>query len=418
MTNYDFTRQPNETKFQHLVRVSVDKINKLHNKDWTDIKEEFKFEHSSDNLRKYAKGWSLMAENGLVDDTEQPINTDDSPIIKYKETTEILNDGTQRSDRVIEMSPDQSKDAKFLLESHGFNTDEWEITSAKNSIWNANTKADGIKTLYSSKITVKPKTKEFNIDDAINELKKHISPIKFNKPTVNEGGLLEIPLFDLHFGIADLDYYKETLEKISSKITNKKWDTILFVIGQDGLHNDGFTGKTTSGTLIDKVDMEKAVQDIKQFYFTLITLAGDSSQNVNVVFSNGNHDQMVGYMFVQLLEVKFPDVNFDSQLKERKAFIWNDIFIGLTHGDKSGNRTTKAFLAEYGKQIATAKVVEVHTGHWHHEKSKDDFGIVVRTLSTGAKTDGYHYDNGFIGSMQRFQLFEYSEDALEAIYYV
>jgi len=411
MTSYNFDKLQNENNFDHKVRLCVAKLNKEHDYDWSELIDLLGLNCSSDHLRKLSYAYKEMLEE---QESKDMMTTD----IKYKETTEILNDGTQKSDKLVIMSAEQSKDVNYLLSVHGFDVNAWELVSARNNIWNVNSKTQGVQTLYSSKITVKPKKNEFNLDNLIDELKKDIVPVSFNKPKSVDGGLLEIPLFDLHFGIADLEYYKETLDKISDKITSKKWENILFVIGQDGLHNDGFTGKTTSGTLIDKVNMQKAVQDIKAFYFTLINLAGNHSQEVNVVFSNGNHDQMVGYMFVQLLEVKFPEVKFDSELKERKAFIWNDLFIGLTHGDKSGNRTTRSFLAEYGKEMAKAKVVEIHSGHWHHEKSNDDFGIVSRTLGTGAKTDDYHYEKGFIGAMKRFQLFEYSYDSLNAIYYV
>ncbi|RKJ71127.1 hypothetical protein D7X33_22615, partial [Butyricicoccus sp. 1XD8-22] len=128
---YDFSRQPNENKFQHLVRVSVDKLNKLHNKEWIDIKEDFNFEHSAESLRKYASGWKILFEN---DGIEQINEVDNEPIIKYKENTEILGDGSQKSDKLIEMSLEQSKNPDYLLEAHGFDTNEWELTSAKNSI--------------------------------------------------------------------------------------------------------------------------------------------------------------------------------------------------------------------------------------------------------------------------------------------
>lgn len=419
--NYDFNRQQNETKFQHLVRVSVDKLNKLHNKEWVDIKEEFNFEHSSDSLRKYATGWKLLAENGYLDETSdnnQSAESDNEPIIKYKESTEIMGDGSQKSDKLVSMSIEQSKDVNYLLNAHGFNTDEWELTSAKNNIWNTNSQSQGVQTLYSSKITVKPKNTGFNIDKVIERINKEVKPVHINSPLFADKKLLEIPLFDMHFGIATLDYYNETYSKIIDKIQSRKWDTILFVIGQDLLHNDGFTGKTTSGTIIDKVDMEQAIEDAKTFYYNLITEALKNSVNVNAIFSSGNHDQAVGYLFVQMLEVKFPQVQFDTKMKQRKGFVWNDLFLGFSHGDKGSNRLNKNFLSEFGKEIARAKIVEVHSGHIHHEVTKDDFGIVIRSLATGAKTDDYHYDNGFIGAMKRFQLFEYSMDSLDAIYYV
>lgn len=418
MSNYDFSRQGNETKFQHLVRVSVDKINKLHNKDWTDIKEEFNFEHSSDNLRKYAKGWSLMTENGLVEE-ETVTNSDDTPIIKYKETTEILGDGSHKSDKVIEMSPDQSKDANFLLKSHGFDIDEWEITSARNSIWNANTKNDGIKTLYSSKITVKPKVNGFNVDKFISNITNKVkastlSPLK----DTNGQNMLVIPFFDLHFGIATFESYSNVLSKTLSKIKSKKWDKILIIFGQDCLHNDGFTGQTTSGTMIDKVDMEQAWADLHLFYTMLFDESIVNSNSVDAIFSNGNHDQAMGWAFGKLIEHQYPQVNFDSQMKQFKGYSWKNIFIGTTHGDKAGNRIFETFLAEYGKLIALANTKEILSGHLHHQKTIDKYGLVHKTLGSGVPTDGYHADNGFVGAQKQFQLLEYNSDLPEAVYYI
>lgn len=415
MQNYDYSRQQNESKFQHLVRVSVDKLNKLHNKEWIDIKEEFDFNHSAESLRKYASGWKILFENGGIEQLE---DSNDEPLIKYKETTEILNDGSQKSDKLIKMSVEQSKDADYLLEVHGFDKNEWTLVSARNNLWNTKNQTQGIQTLYSSRITVKPKVNGLNIEKLMEVVKEEVTPINVHRVIDKGEKLLEIPLFDMHFGIADLDYYKDTYARIENKIISNKWDTILFVTGQDLLHNDGFTGKTTAGTIIEKVNMEQAISDAKQFYINLIKVALANSENVHVIFSNGNHDQALGYLFVQILEATFPQVKFDTEMKPRKSFIWNDIALFFTHGDKGANRMTRNFLTEYGKEIAKAKVVEIHSGHLHSEKSKDDFGIVVRTLGTGAKTDDWHEEQGFIGSMKRFQLFEYSKDSLDGIYYV
>lgn len=413
MTEYNFERQQGETPFSQLVRVSVDKLNKLHNMDWLDIKENLGFEHSAESLRKYASGWKLLHENKESEEMSNP-----DTLIKYKETTEILNDGSHKSDKLISMSTEQSKDVNYLLKAHGFDTDDWELVNARNNIWNVNSIEQGVQTLYSSKITVKPKGNGFNMEKLLEKIKQEVKPITVVQPTSADTNLLEIPLFDMHFGIADLNYYNSTYDKVLTKIKSRKWDTILFVVGQDLLHNDGFTGKTTSGTMIEQVNTEQAWADADSFYSNLIFHALDNSKNTNVVFSNGNHDQGIGYGFVKMLEAKFPQAKFDTAMKQRKGFVWNDLFLGFSHGDKGSNRLGKNFLSEFGKDIANAKIVEIHSGHIHHEVTKDDFGIVIRSLSTGAKTDGWHDDNGFIGSMKRFQLFEYSQDRLNAIYYV
>ena len=382
--------------------------------DWIDVKEQFGFDQSAESLRKYATGWKMLQDSNVeVNLTDEAIEITN----KYKNTTEIMNDGSHKSDKLIAMNEEQSKDINYVLEAHGFNKDEWELVNAKNSIWNANS-TSGAQTLFSSRITVKPKKNSFDLEKLLELVKKEIKPIEVVQPKESEDKLLEIPLFDMHFGIANLRYYYDTYRDIINKIKSCKWDTILFVVGQDLFHNDGFTGKTTSGTMIDKVDMEQAWSDADTFYSGLIEKALENSKNVEVIYSNGNHDQGICYGFVKTLEAKFPQVKFDSRMQQRKGFTWRNVFLGFSHGDRGRARLEKNFLREYRTEIANAEIVEVHSGHYHHEVTKDDLGIVLRSLASKAKIDLYHYENGFVGSMKRFQLFEYSPASLDAIYYI
>lgn len=415
MSEYNFHRQPGETKFRQLVRVSVDKLNKLHTTDWLDIKEMFDFEHSAESLRKYASGWKLLLENDGLDE----LNNQDEEVIPYKETTEILANGSHKSDKLLRMSAEQSKDVEYLLEAHGFDKSTWELVNAKNNIWNVYSKQDGTQTLYSSKITVKPRVTGFDIDKLVDLVCLKRKPITINKKkTEKYSKLLEVSLYDMHFGISSLEYYKEHLEEIMLKIQSRPWKKVLFVIGQDLLHNNDLRGNTANGTPIEKVDMEKAFDEALQFYETLISEAIEIAKEVECIYVKGNHDESSAYGVFRVLKAIFPQVKFDSSLKQRKGFTWEKVFIGLTHGDKGANRMMENFLSEFGKLIAQAEVKEIHSGHLHTEITKDKFGIVQRTLATANKTDDWHDEQGFIGANKRFQLFEYSPASLDAIYYI
>ncbi|WP_137743266.1 hypothetical protein [Robertmurraya siralis] len=412
MTEFNFDRLQGESKFRHLVRLSVAKLNKEHSMDWIDLKEMFDFQHSAESLRKYASGWKLMVENEEV----EQLNSEEE--IAYKETTEILADGSHKSDKLIRMNSEQLKDVNYLLDAHGFDKESWELVNARNNIWNVYSKKDGIQNLYSSKITVRPKVVGFNIDNFIEKAKQEITPVHINTIISDGNGLLEIPLYDLHFGVNTYKDYLVVRDKIISKIRSKKWDKIFFIVGQDLLHNNGFDGKTSSGTPIEKVDMDKAWSDAFRFYCELINEAQNNSNSTECSYSIANHDDSMSWALVKCLEVKFPDIYFDTSKKVRKAFIWNNVFIGYSHGHKGANRLHENFLSDFGKQMAIAEVVEIHTGHIHTETAKDKFGVLVRTLSTKGKTDDWHDENGFVGAHKRFQLFEYSPSALEAIYYI
>src|SRR6056297_1009584 len=53
---------------------------------------------------------------------------------QYSESTELLSDGSYKSDKLLKMSEEDSKNPDFLLEAHGFDTGFWQISSARNNI--------------------------------------------------------------------------------------------------------------------------------------------------------------------------------------------------------------------------------------------------------------------------------------------
>ena len=336
----------------------------------------------------------------------------------YKETVEILADGSHKSDKLLKMDAKQAKDVEYLLKAHGFDIDKWDLLTAKNNIWNTYSKQDGVQTLYSSKITVKPKQNNYSIDKLIDAIRS-INPItiKLDQSIKAKKRLLEIPIFDSHFPISRYKDYKPTQIKIIN-LLSKQWEQVLFVIGQDMLHNDNFKGSTANGTPIEQVNMVKAWTDARRFFEPLLEGAVKHSIKVKVMYSKGNHDESMSWAFVQMLKARYPQIEFDDEIKERKAHTFGKVFIGITHGDKAKKNLHNIFPVEFPVEWSRAKTREIHTGHYHKEDSNDIYGMMVRTLATRNKTDQWHKDNGFIGAHKRFMLFEYSEEELESIHYV
>ena len=261
-----------------------------------------------------------------------------------------------------------------------------------------------------------------------NRIEELLEAIRDNTPTAQiqpkaskeADGMLEIPLFDMHFGIADMDFYRDALGEILEIVGSKHWDRIVIPVGQDLFHNDSITkGVTTKGTLIEKVDLKKAVYDAKTFYFNLIDTALQSANEVSVIYSPGNHDKTVGWLFVQILKERYGDI-VDDSTAERKAVWWNGCFIGITHGDKhtdNVNGLRGKFTMEFPTLFAMAKVREIHTGHLHREDSRDEYGVQVRRMSSGNKDDDWTTDEGY-KSQKRFMLFEWMPNRLKSIHYV
>ncbi|MFQ3543640.1 hypothetical protein Q7A53_06110 [Halobacillus rhizosphaerae] len=413
MSDFNLERLQGETRFRHLVRLSVGKLSKEHSLDWLDLVDMFGLDYSAETLRKKSYGWKDFVENEEL----ERLNAEED--IAYKETNEILSNGSHKSDKLIRMNAEQLKDVDYLLKAHGFDKKDWQLVNARNNIWNVYSTADKIQELYSSKITVKPRVDGFDLDKLLELVTTKRDQIIIEKnETIAQDKLLEISLFDMHFGISTLEDYCNYLLEIVHRIRSRKWDTILIVVGQDLLHNDNFRGQTANGTNIEKTNMEVAFDEALQFYETIFKESLENADNVEAKYVKGNHDESLSYGLFRVLMKIFPQAKFDSSLKQRKAFTWKKVFIGLTHGDKGVNRITENFMSEFGKLIAEAEIREVHSGHLHTEITKDKFGIVQRTLATANKTDEWHEDNGFVGANKRFQLFEYSQDSLDAIYYI
>lgn len=263
-------------------------------------------------------------------------------------------------------------------------------------------------------------------EDRIEELLEALrdnTPVTQVQPAQHEQaeGMLEIPLFDMHFGVADLGYYRNTLAEILAIISGKKWDKIIIPVGQDLFHNDSIVnGITTKGTLIEKVGLKKAVYDAKTFYFNIIDTAIGNANEVKVIYSPGNHDKTVGWLFVQILLERYGKDMVDDSLAERKAVWWNGCFIGITHGNKKTDTAQGLrgkFTIEFPALFAAAKVREIHTGHLHSEGCKDEYGVLVRRMSSGNKDDEWTETEGY-KAQKRFMLFEWVPDKLKAIYYI
>ena len=243
-----------------------------------------------------------------------------------------------------------------------------------------------------------------------------------SKKQNNSTRMLEIPLFDMHWGVAFMDYYKPVLDELLELITSKKWDKIVIPFGQDFFHNDSIVnGQTTKGTVIEKVDMTRAVKESKTFMYTLIDTAIENANEVKVMYSAGNHDRSISWMFIQVLLERYGPSVVDDSIENRKVISYGSNAVMVTHGD-SKQATVKnlaqIFPIAFPEEFAKASIREVHAGHLHREGTGDIHGVMIRRLSTGGKTDEWSDREDFIGAHKRFMIFEWDLKKLASIHYI
>lgn len=319
---------------------------------------------SSDHARKCLTNLQMTIDKYKEDNLNKKINTDlnskniEKELSKnYKNTVELNKDGSQTSDKLILMSEEDCKDVEFLLKAHGYCTKSWELINARNNIWNVYSKQDGIQTLYSSKITVKPKNEyTWNAED-IQKLfdnlktnyknKLHISPAQYEK----NNNLLVVPIADLHYAllsdkfstgndynieIAEEVYY-QAINDVLNRYSNRTFEKVLFIVGNDFVNFDNLNGTTQRGTPQDNATLwfsavTKATQLVINGIDILSTIAP-----VDVVYVPSNHDLHTMFGIMQTVKAWYrsdDNVNVDDSPLPRKYYRFGKTLLVLSHDMK------------------------------------------------------------------------------------
>lgn len=270
---------------------------------------------------------------------------------------------------------------------------------------------------------IKQSANDFDLDDLVKTLKENVEPYSYApKHDEKANRMLEIPLFDMHWGISFFEDYEPILDGVLDLITRQQWDKIVIPFGQDFFHNDSVVNATTTkGTAIDKVDMIRAVKEGRQFITAVIDAALNNSNEVHVLYSPGNHDRSVSWMFMQVLLERYGANVVDDTMEYRKVFTYGKNSIMVTHGNsKRGTAKNLAhiFAVSYPEEFAQATTREVHAGHLHHEEEGDIFGVMVRRLSSGVAVDDWSDREDYLGSHRRFMLYEWDLNSLRSIHYI
>ncbi|MDD4089690.1 MAG: hypothetical protein PHP29_08370 [Tissierellia bacterium] len=437
----DIKRKESEADFEYGLRLLTGKVEGLYDIDWQDIVDELGLNVHRDTLRKNFNKTDYCQEYGYsgydVLQYCKDKQKEEDKNVRYRENISLNSDGTQVSDKLIRMSEEECKDVNFVLKAHGYDVKEWELLNAKNNIWNVYSKQDGVSTLYSSKITVKPRFDNISLE----EIKEHFETFTNNyKPrevenlTINNSGkMLEIPIMDLHLG--KLSWNLETGENYDYKIAEQRFfhaiddiiqktkgyqfEKILFPIGNDFVNFDNIDGNTTGGTKQDndlrwqKVYL-KAMEILVKAIETLSTIAP-----VEVFYIGGNHDKTTSFYLTCYLSGFFhknDKVTVDLSPNIRKYIEFGKVLIGYTHGNLEKKRIGGIMQVEAREAWGRTVFHEFHLGHLHSEQTKEENGIIIRNISSITSGDAWHHESGYVGAIRKAQAFIWDKEyGLEGI---
>lgn len=370
---------------------------------------------------KYAK--RLMAvENGAIKDINQT------------KSICINGDGSQISEGKFEVSDESNlRNSEYLLKLHNYDPLVWEVISSKSSFWEAQVKDEGIKTLYSSKITVKPKQSislEYVRDSLVKAVKENkkseIIPINIKQ----SDKLLEVNIADLHLGKLgwagevgeNYDYkiasnrFKYIITDILEQVSNMNFEKIIFVWCNDFYHFDTIGATTQAGT---PQDSDIRWQKMFQIGVDLLVWAIDvlsKKAPVETFYIASNHDTQTSFYCTNYLYAWYndnPNVTVDTSAIGRKYREFGKVMLGYCHGGAEGKNINNLMSKEQPEMFGRTKFRYMHAGHFHSSQGKtiiEDGGCIVHYLGSPTGTDSWHYSKGYLGAIKCGYAFVYDKN--------
>ena len=98
---------------------------------------------SYDNAQRQLLGIRKFLNEHRKDLIDREIEQLDDSLEEVKNVVQQLDisinrDGSQTSNALLQLSEEQIKTPKLLLEAHGYDNDMWELVNSKNSMWHQN----------------------------------------------------------------------------------------------------------------------------------------------------------------------------------------------------------------------------------------------------------------------------------------
>ncbi len=163
----------------------------------------------------------------------------------------------------------------------------------------------------------------------------------------------------------------------SSSIYNL--DKIIYVIGSDQFNSE-WTNCTTKGTPQQNIlSHQEAFKLICEHEIRVINKFLQFSNNVEIIYIVGNHDEFVGFFMVNWLKAFYKDlvsVYIDDTTDYTKCMKYGKTAILLNHGDAQKPRDLAGlFPIKFKEQWSSCDNYVIFTGDKHKELSIDFQGI-------------------------------------------
>lgn len=336
-------------------------------------------------------------------------------------------DGSVVANKLISLNQAQSLSDTDILTIFGYDPDSFNLNSFSYSAWGKD-KATG-QPLVSAKIKISPVTNTVTTDDFIDAINNDVEPViptSFQRQTSTNttDQSLVIPLFDMHFGITDLEVAYTYLCHLEDLISDKQYRDVVLVFGGDTFHSDFMTkSQTAKNTQLDHVDNKQALADATSFFDDLIRIVNNHADHIDVLAVGGNHDYDKQYLWMYAMSIKWQKfAEFHLTTETRQYFQVGHVMLAVLHGDQALNKIANLMSTENPSMWADSTARIALSGHFHKNVIKqvgdNDDGVMLYQCSTIKPSDQYESDKGFTMAGHKLEVFTLNNHRIVGINYL
>lgn len=186
----------------------------------------------------------------------------------------------------------------------------------------------------------------------------------------------------------------------------------------DFLHWDGLDAVTpTSGHVLDAdTRFDRMIELAIDLNVWAIERLLSKHKKVKVIICEGNHD-LAGSAWLRKCIKKLmalnPRVDVDDTSFPYYAMTWGRIMLGFHHGHKMKNEKLPSLFScepRYREMWGQSKMCYIHSGHYHHEESKEDGGAKVERHPTLAGRDAHAARGGYVSERRAHAITYHKEE--------
>jgi len=354
---------------------------------------------------------------------------DNLPSVSPQESVKIEDKGDTREVTIV--SGERIETQEQATDKAQVDLAVWEVDRLVIESREAHNKLAGdriaVTPLFNIKLFLKRKLSR-EIQEGIELLMSRVKRVK-KKPSSRKRNkadyLAELSVYDAHFGNLafkgefDLDQQAERfvggVRALLNNLSGRGVSEIVFPVGHDLMHFDGWKKQTTKGTQLEALSESlPKVFEVAELSVRESIMASLNHAPVHVVLVPGNHDHTTSYFLCKVLEARFHDVKevtFDLGEESRKYRTFGNTLFGYTHGDDTNLKDLPLLMAAEAPTMWGESAFRCwRTGHQHRKKQisfmagDEHKGVRVDVMPSLTQTDAWHHKMGFVANCKAAEL--------------